>query len=100
MLDRRLYQVPRGGGDPEALTEGPVFYPQVSSDGRHYYFTNFSTEDIWEVPVGGGQERQVTDLSGKRGALGNTALATDGTYLYFTWEDELGDIWVMDVIRE
>jgi hypothetical protein len=25
------------------------------------------------------------------------SLATDGEYLYFTWEEDFGDIWVMDV---
>jgi len=25
-------------------------------------------------------------------------LSTDGAYLYFTWEQDLGDIWVMDVV--
>ncbi len=28
------------------------------------------------------------------------ASATDGSYLYFTWQDDLGDIWVMDVVQE
>ena len=28
--------------------------------------------------------------------LGTQGLATDGRYLYFRWEEELGDIWVMD----
>jgi len=31
--------------------------------------------------------------------LGPIALATDGNYLYFTWEDDLGDISVMDVVN-
>ncbi len=45
-----------------------------------------------------GEERQVTALVGKRrGHIGTEAFATDGRYLYFTWEDDLGDIWVMDV---
>jgi hypothetical protein len=26
--------------------------------------------------------------------------ATDGTYLYFPWRDDLGDIWVMDIVQE
>ena len=29
---------------------------------------------------------------------GALAFATDGEYLYFTWEETLGDIWVMDVV--
>jgi len=30
--------------------------------------------------------------------LGFLALATDGEFLYFTWQVRLGDIWVMDVV--
>jgi hypothetical protein len=26
-------------------------------------------------------------------------LATDGEYLYFTWSEVIGDIWVMDLVR-
>jgi hypothetical protein len=26
-------------------------------------------------------------------------LATDGRYLYFTWEESRGDIWVADLVQ-
>ena len=42
----------------------------------------------------------MSDFSGKRGNPGVYALATDGQYLYFTWEEDLGDIWVMDVVTD
>ena len=42
----------------------------------------------------------MTDFEGKRGDLGSWALATDGDYLYFTWQEDIGDIWVMDVVRD
>ena len=32
--------------------------------------------------------------------IGALSLATDGKYLYFTWRQDLGDIWVMDVVQE
>jgi hypothetical protein len=32
--------------------------------------------------------------------LGSFALATDGRYLFFTWEEDLGDLWTMDVERQ
>jgi hypothetical protein len=44
-------------------------------------------------------EGVLTDLEGRRGHLGTQGLATDGRYLYFRWEEELGDIWVMDVVQ-
>jgi hypothetical protein len=46
-----------------------------------------------------GREYPVTDLTGRRGSL-YFSLDTDGEYLYFTWRHDLGDIWVMDVLRE
>jgi hypothetical protein len=63
------------------------------------------------MPVDGGPARQLTydpasdfhpswspDFKGKpRGNLGRMSLATDGKYVYFTWEEDFGDIWVMDV---
>ncbi len=44
--------------------------------------------------------RQLTDLRDRNGQMGVVALATDGKHLYFTWEEELSDIWVMDVEHE
>ena len=38
----------------------------------------------------------MTDFAGRPGELG-WDMDTDGEYLYFTWWDEIGDIWVMDV---
>jgi hypothetical protein len=46
------------------------------------------------------REYPVTDLTGRRGNMDGFSLATDGESLYFSWGDELGDIWVMDVVRE
>ncbi len=52
------------------------------------------------VSATGGGERRLTDLVGKRGELGILSLTTDGRYLYFSWEEDTGDIWVMDVVAE
>jgi hypothetical protein len=46
-----------------------------------------------------GRERQVTNLVGRPGNL-DTALATDGRYLYFGWGDDRGDLWVMSVSQD
>ena len=43
------------------------------------------------------REEPVTNLVGRRGALGYMPTATDGTFVYFPWRDDLGDVWVMDV---
>ena len=47
-----------------------------------------------------GKERQLTAFEGRRGNSPDPAPATDGKYLYFTWEEDFGDIWVMDVVQE
>ncbi|MFQ5639799.1 MAG: hypothetical protein ACE5IR_17600 [bacterium] len=44
--------------------------------------------------------RQLTDLRVRNGQMGLYSLATDGEYLYFSWEEELGEIWVMDMEQE
>ena len=41
----------------------------------------------------------MTDLVGKPGVMGNQGLATDGEHLYFRWEEEIGDICVLDVVN-
>ncbi len=55
-----------------------------------------------ELPLrpDGSDERPLTDLAGRRGRLGYETPSTDGQYLYFIWAEELGDIWVMDVVTE
>ncbi len=39
----------------------------------------------------------LSDTLARFGWLG--ALATDGDFLYFIWEEDEGDIWVMDVVQ-
>ncbi len=41
-------------------------------------------------------ESQLTDFVGKRGHL-ESLNDTDGEYLYFTWSEDHGDLWVMGV---
>jgi TolB protein len=94
-----LYKIPAAGGSPFRLSESSVNYAVWSRDGEVMYFIlgRGQPDDIWRVHSDGSGERPVTDFAGKRGRLGREALATDGRYLYFTWEEDLGDIWVMDV---
>lgn len=94
-----LWRVSVDGGSAEPVTEGAAWYPLWSRDGKRIFFVGFGERagNIWEVPAEGGFERPLTDLAGKRGSLGSEALATDEEYLYFAWEEDLGDIWVMDV---
>jgi Tol biopolymer transport system component len=74
--------------------------PRWSPDGKWVYFVGDgeSAGNLWAVPAGGGPVRRLTDLAGKRGTVDLGALATDGKFLYFSWREGLGDIWLMDVV--
>jgi Tol biopolymer transport system component len=96
---RRLWQIPAAGGQAEPLTEGPAGYPIWSRDGRRVYFPGVGERagNLWMVSVEDGTERPMTDFQGKPGTVLSYCPATDGRYLYFAWEESLGDIWVIDV---
>ena len=100
--DPRLWRVPIGGGEPIRLTEGAGGFSRFSRDGNSIFFVGRGERggNVWTVPIDGGVERAVTDLSGRRGGIQSEALATDGEYLYFAWGEDLGDIWVMDVVTD
>jgi hypothetical protein len=51
---------------------------------------------VWRVAPDGTSEQPVTDLTARHGYLG-LAIATDSRWLYFTWREDIADIWVMDV---
>jgi Tol biopolymer transport system component len=93
-----LFRMAREGGEPLRLAPGGGAYPIWSRDGRDVYFLD--RNDLWIVPAEGGEVRKLTDFSEKRGSMAQECLATDGKYLYFTWLEDAGDIWVMDVVYE
>jgi Tol biopolymer transport system component len=93
----RLWWVPPGRGYAEPLTRGRGWFSRWSPEGKRIYYTGGA--DLWSVSAQGGDERAVTDLSGKRGSLGSIALATDGESVFVTWQDDIGDLWVMDASR-
>ena len=90
--------IPANGGDGAPLTEGRGSFPRWSRDGARVYFLR--DENLWAVSPNVADERRMTDLVGRAGALGVYALATDGEWLYFTWQEDRGDIWVMDVVTD
>ncbi|MCH8872648.1 PD40 domain-containing protein [candidate division KSB1 bacterium] len=105
---QNLFRVPSAGGRPEIVAQltSPGDNANIrlrwSSDGRHIYFGKLINRiaNIWSLSIEENTQRQLTDLSGRYGIMGTVALATDGEYLYFTWQEERGDIWVMDVEQE
>jgi Tol biopolymer transport system component len=97
----RLWRVAAAGGQPERLTKGAALTPRWSPDAKRVYFIGYGdrANNIWVLSLESGQERPVTELTGRRGALGNEGLAVDGRFLYFTWKESRGDIWVADIVQ-
>lgn len=91
-----VWRMPREGGEPVRLAPGDAIHPIWSRDGKSVYFLD--RNDVWSVPAEGGRVRRLTDFSAKRGSMVLECLATDGQFIYFTWREDAGDIWVMDVV--
>jgi hypothetical protein len=51
------------------------------------------------VSSDGAREQPVTRLLGRRGWLGQN-IANDDRYVYFTWREDVADIWMMDIVRQ
>ena len=95
--NQSLWRVPAAGGEAERMTEGVDSGPIPSSDGESLFFRD--SGDVWAFSLKDGSKRPLTRLTGRSGSL-RADLATDGTYLYFGWQEDLGDIWVMDVVTD
>gem|GEM_PF-6361086 len=93
----RLWRVSVNGGEASPLTRGPAHGARWSNDGRRIFFQGVRERqpDIWVLDLEDGSERPVTDLAGRRGELASIALHENA--IYFTWRENLGDLWVMDV---
>lgn len=96
-----LWRISAQGGEPEYLGEGRGTSPRWSRDGDHIYFVGAEerTGNVWAFSLKTHAEEPVTHLVGRRGNLGVQSLTADNKYLYFTWRDDLGDIWIMDVAK-
>ena len=99
--DLSLWMHPVDGATPKRLTT-EAGNPTVawSRDGETMYFGlggYANTATIWARSMTDGAERKVMELEGRPGRFEGSSLTTDGDYLYFSWRETLGDIWVMDV---
>ncbi len=97
--EHNIWRVPAAGGEATRITHRPTRWLCPSEDGQTIFFTTTTGRNIWAHSLTDGTERRVTDFSAKRGSL-YTALETDGENLYFSWGDDLGDLWVMDVVTD
>ena len=88
-----------GGGEPELLSRGSGVSPTWCRDGERIVFVGSEERigNLWILSLKDRSERPLTNLTGKRGTLGYMPPATDGRFVYFTWRDDLGDIWVTEV---
>ena len=86
------------GDDATSLPVSGGGHYRWSPDSKSVLYT--ADGDLWVASLENGRERRLTDLAGKRGSLYEWAPDTDGEYVYFTWHDNVGDIWVMDVVEQ
>jgi Tol biopolymer transport system component len=99
----RLHRISRTGGDPVPLPVTPhrPSSPRFMPDGRSIiYSVIFGPREhleLWRLSLETGALTQLTRLDGRRGNL-SEHFTTDGQFVYFTWREDDGDIWVMDTI--
>ena len=101
-VDGPLWRVSAEGGDPELLTEESVgAAAEWSRDGQRLFFfkRGETSVNIWALSIRERSMRSMTDLAGRHGRLHPWTLADDEHYLYFVWREDVGDIWVMDVVE-
>ena len=98
----QVWSIPVGGGTPHRVTSGAGGgRVQWAADHAELYFIGLANRanDVWARSLENGDERPLTYLVGRRGEMGWTSLDTDGQFLYFSWQEELGDLWMMEVSR-
>ena len=97
----------RDGGAQRVRPSGEDLTPLPVSGGEYFRWSPDSTAvyfvaegNLLVASIENGQERPLTDFTGKPGGPGAITIDTDGEYVYFTWRDDVGDIWVMDVVEQ
>jgi Tol biopolymer transport system component/predicted Ser/Thr protein kinase len=100
---KAMWLVPADGGEPRRVSEYDRWgYPRWHPDGRRVYLSQIrrSTGTIWELDTSSREARAVTDLTGRPGNLHALCLATDGETLFFGWDEDMGDLWIVDLETE
>ena len=101
-----IYTLEPVSGTVKRLTTDPgvdLFAGWAPDGSITFVSTRDGNSRIWRISAEGGIPEPISGPGmsyydwAPDGHIGTEAFATDGRYLYFTWEDDLGDIWVMDV---
>ena len=89
-------------GTPEMASTQFWNLSRLTEAGQFYFGRGSQqTSQLWVASADDGREQLLAELGGRRGSFGAAGpFATDGTYLYFVWREESGDIWVMDVVQD
>ena len=92
------WRVPAGGGEAEPFLDEDSWDFLLSPSGDKVYFVarREGRGNFYEKAFGGATERRLTDFVGRPGRLEWKA-DTGEEFLYFTWREDHGDLWVMDV---
>jgi TolB protein len=87
-------------GEPRILVTGPGQSYRWSPDGTLLYYSGHREKagNLWATSPESGTESRLTDFVGRRGGL-SFNLATDGQYLYFHWDEDVADLWAMELKR-
>jgi Tol biopolymer transport system component len=95
----RVWRAHGDGTNIEQVTTGSARDPIWSRNGQQLFFPGLAQRagNVWAISLADRHERPVTALTGRLGNLMPGALATDGHRLFFSWQENIGDIWVMDV---
>jgi Tol biopolymer transport system component/tRNA A-37 threonylcarbamoyl transferase component Bud32 len=88
------------GSDERPLASTGAGAPRWTPDGRYVLYRRDETAIAIVPSDGTGSERLVVDLSGRRGGLGDYGSPTDGRFVYFTWNDDVGDLWTLELAAD
>ena len=92
IADGSLRLFSASGGGERKITERDWGTPAWSHDGRTIYTVVRDRKDLWSISIDSGAERRLTDFAGRRRNLLGRSTATDDTYVYFSWQEDTGDI--------
>jgi Tol biopolymer transport system component len=98
-----LWRISPSGGRPEVIVPAIGGAPYLSRDGRSVLSISPPNPPhdraLLIASIDGKSARPLTALTGRRGFIHANALSTDDKFVYFTWEDGVSDVWVMDIAR-